>query len=348
MKHVFHIASVLILVVMVVAPGIAAQNTDPGNSAQSRVWQELQFTDQAIERAQETIQNASSPAAAKALELAVQLQDKAWDLYDQRKLLAATQMTRRAREKAKYALANGRIAEQNEGTVLRELERVERLLERATEQATDLDEMANVRAMLDMARNNLDRAWELYRSEQYRPSLKLTNQVETAVRNIVSRLDRQSTQSANFDRRETTVQETYQRVLEMVADCESELAQRLMDQVRTFLGQARELADNRQYDLALRSLRNAREKAQAALQECRNPDVLQSRHDQIEARAKRLSEQVPADDDATRKLLDRAYEQLRKAQQQIYAGNLEQATASLRAAQLLLSQAEERFSWDNL
>jgi hypothetical protein len=336
---------------MVLAPGIAAQNTDPGNSAQSRVWQELQFTDQAIERAQETIQNASSPAAAKALELAVQLQDKAWDIYrsqDRGYLVKALQMTRRAREKAKYALANGRIAEQNEGTVLRELERVERLLERATEQATELDEMANVRAMLDMARSNLDKAWELYRSEQYRPSLKLTNQVETAVRNIVSRLERQSTQSANFDRRETTVQETYQRVLEMVADCESDLAQRLMDQVRTFLGQARELADNRQYDLALRSLRNAREKAQAALQECRNPDVLQSRHDQIEARAKRLSEQVPADDDATRKLLDRAYEQLRKAQQQIYAGNLEQATASLRAAQLLLSQAEERFSWDNL
>lgn len=348
MKRLLYIATILTLALVVLPSGVASQNTDPGNSAQSRVWQELQFTDQAIERAQETIQNASSPAAAKALELAVQLQDKAWDLYDQRKLLAATQMTRRAREKAKYALANGRIAEQNEGTVLRELERVERLLERATEQATELDEMANVRAMLDMARSNLDRAWELYRSEQYRPSLKLTNQVETAVRNIVSRLERQSTQSANFDRRETTVQETYQRVLEMVADCESELAQRLMDQVRTFLGQARELADNRQYDLALRSLRNAREKAQAALQECRNPDVLQSRHDQVEARAKRLSDQVPADDDATRKLLDRAYEQLRKAQQQIYAGNLEQATASLRAAQLLLSQAEERFSWDNL
>ncbi len=351
MKRTIYIASLVTLVILATTASSWAQGHNTGNTNQSRVWTELEFTDQAIERAREAIQNASSPAAAMALERAVDLQELAWERYNSGQLGSLTQallLTRQAREKAKLALANGRVAEQNEGTVLRELERVEQLLQRATEQANELGEMANVRSMLDMARSNLDKAWELYRSEQYRPALKLGNQVETALRRVVSLLERQSTQSTNFQRRQVTVQETYRRVREGIGDCESEQAEQFMEQARTFIGQAEELAANRQFDLALRSLRNAQEKAQAALRECRNPDVLQSRHDQIEARARRLTEQVPSGDHATRKLLDQAYLQLQQAQQQIRAGNTEQATASLRAAQLLLAQAEERFSWDKL
>jgi tetratricopeptide (TPR) repeat protein len=325
-----------------------AQGNNASDPAQSRLWTELELTDQAIERAREAIQKASSSAAAAALEQAVELQKQAWERYQARQPLAALQLTRRAREKAKLALANGRIAEQNEGTVLRELERVEQLLDRASEQVGESARVGNVQSMIDMARNNLDKAWELYRAEQYRPALKLTNQAETALRKVVSLLERQSTQTANFERRLVTVEETYRRVQEGLSDCESEQARRLMEQARTMLSQAHELALNGQYDAALRSLKNAQDKAQSALRECRNPDVLQTRHDQIAAQVKRFSERVPAGDNATRRLLDQAWEQLRQAQQQIRAGNLESAAASLRAAQLLLTQAQERFDWDNL
>jgi len=325
-----------------------AQGNNASDPVQSRLWTELELTDQAIERAREAIQKASSPAAAAALEQAVELQKQARERYQARQPLAALQLTRRAREKAKLALANGRIAEQNEGTVLRELERVEQLLDRASEQVGESARVGNVQSMIDMARNNLDKAWELYRAEQYRPALKLTNQAETALRKVVSLLERQSTQTANFERRLVTVEETYRRVQEGLSDCESEQARRLMEQARTMLSQAHELALNGQYDAALRALKNAQDKAQSALRECRNPDVLQTRHDQIAEQVKRFSERVPAGDNATRRLLDQAWEQLRQAQQQIRAGNLESAAASLRAAQLLLTQAQERFDWDNL
>ncbi len=325
---------------------IAAALLAPISSAQitgdliENLRTELERTNHILERVREVVRTASSPPAALALEQAVRLQRQAWENFGTgtpEGYKFASKLTQAAREQAHKALSIARLSEQGEETVLRKLERIKELLSRAHESlGGSADE--SLKALFGSARRQLRQAWEFYRAREYRPALKLGNQVEKTVRRLLKIVNRHHNRQANFQRRVETVRELLSRVRERVAACKSEAAERIFKQAEESFHKALELAENGRFEQAVDQLQRARRIARKAAEMCGQADNISGRLESLKSEADRIKEELPVNDETAARLIGQVYGQLENAREFISRQDSEAAAAALKAAQLTLRQ----------
>lgn len=342
MRKSAHIITIVLLVLMagsnLQAQGVNAQNY------RNFVRMELERTDQMLQRAGEAVRGSNNPVASASFMKAEEIQTMAWSRFREETLenyQAALKLTRMARQQAGLALSNSRQTEQYEGAVLQKLERAGDLLERARE-AVEVGADANLQAIYDLAGENLTKAWEFYRNGDYKPALKLANQVNKAAEKILNFFNDQLRKEGFYERHRENVAAMLQKAREEMSQCGSEVAQKIMNQAENAFKNAEQLSSEKRFRAAIKQLQMTREMLMKAQRECQGLDFLTNRYERIKSEADRIAEQVtqlPTDQvEAAGKLLDQLYQQLDLSYQYIQQEQVEPAQASLKAAQLILSQ----------
>jgi len=313
------------------------------NAQRDKIRTELERTDEVIERANDAARSSNTPVAAPSLQKAIELQKQAWGYFKGNSFDLAYRYTMDARDLAKKALVRSRLTEQGETVVQRKLERAAELLERAKE-AMPPGPDGRLYAIYESAKNNLNRAWEFYRIQQYRAALKLANQVINAGQDILNAANRQIRRYAEFERRSEAVAELIAKAREKIAECTSDEALRLIEQADKMYQLSRELVSEGKYAAALRSLQQARKMAIEASKICNGVGALSRRHDRIKNETDRLAEKISPNDDTAKKLINQVYEQLQLAEDFINRKQTEAAAAALKAAHLTLNQLKKRLT----
>ncbi|MEW6050545.1 MAG: hypothetical protein AB1644_05725 [Candidatus Zixiibacteriota bacterium] len=338
---------ILLLAALLVALAVPAM----GQQGMGRevVQMEMDRTQDMLDRAKEVARTYDCPLAAAPLEQARKRQEEAEQAFAQNTLLGtqtAHVLTQRARDLIKMALANCRQAEQNEAVVQRMMERAAELIDRAGAAVADSQDR-NLVAIYEAAKDNLTRAWEFYRQKQYRPALKLADQVEKMAWKILGAEHRQNQREESYDRRHENVRQLLDRARSAVSDCGSESAQTMLRQANETFALAENLFGRGQVVAALQTLLKAREFALKATRECEGTDQLQARHDRLKRRLDQLSDQSSGlSGESLQKVqeqLHQAAEQLSLAQEALNSGQTDKAIAALQAAQLVIRQAEAFF-----
>jgi hypothetical protein len=88
--------------------------------------------------------------------------------------------------------------------------------------------------------------------------------------------------------------------------------------------------------------------ANRAGEECGGSGTLEQRYERLRAQADRLAEQIERGDENAQRMLNTAREQLDLAHRHLNSGDVNGATAALRAAQLTLNQLQRHVGSGNL
>lgn len=338
MRKTFKIFVVAVVWTLAASVPILAQGHQGDRSSQTDALRtELERTDQLIERAKDAARASHAPVAQLNLKAAIDLQSKAWRAFDNDYPRLAHRLTMQAREKAKHAIAAGRMTEQSEHVVLNKLERVNEMLDRARELLAGRTD-AGYQTIFHSAQDSHSKAWEFYRSQQYRPAIKLADQAEKALRKLLRAVEGDWRGQMSFDRRSEAAQQLLQRARTLAADCASAHASELVNQATTAYRRGRDLADSGNYQAALRALQQARKLANQAARECRGEDALRHRFERTKNETDRLNEANAPSDDRAQKFIRLTYEQLELAEKAFDKGRTEAAAAALKAAELTLNQ----------
>jgi tetratricopeptide (TPR) repeat protein len=340
----------LLTLAMLATLGIAVMSAAQADRAVELLRAELDRTDQIIERAETEISSSGNQAAMTALDQAKDLQSQARDQFalgTPAGYLAARKVTLLARQQVVLALkligGTRGNTEQQDDFVLRKLESAANLMDRALESLAT-GENRNLEAIADAAKQNLDRAWEFYRNQQYRPALKLAEQVEKAATRILTAGELKEFGREEFERLSSTIGQLIETVRQQMADCNSETGMAYLTEAEQAYQLAQDLYDRERVGAALQALQRARELAMKAGRECRGLDRLQARYDQLLAELNRLKNESTIPENAVEafnRLLAQAEDQLSLAHQNIGENNWQQAALALQAAQLSIRQAEE-------
>jgi hypothetical protein len=321
-------------------PSVFAQ-PDPGSTAIAKARAELERTDQVIERAKDAVRTSSAPVAQVALQYAQKLQEQAWTAFRDTRYQQAVLLTRQAREKAQDAMSRSRVTEQNDDLVLRKLESVGGMIDKVRE-AIQGGSDAHLRDILQAAQESLGKAWEFYRGQQYRPAIKLTNQVERVLRKVLQQSDRQRRGDDTLRESRERVKETIDDARRVVSECGSDKGMTMLEQAERQYRLALELAEKGSSQAAGKELARVRQMALDAEKECGNLAGLENRCRHLLDLADRLKAQTDPTDESLQKLLEGAYEQLYRAKALIGAAELKGAAAALKAAQMSLNQLRHR------
>ena len=349
MYYILRTLVVAVLAILGIALSVTAQ-TDRSRGIEL-LRAELDRTDQMIERAEPLVRNSENQTAIGTLDRAKNLQGRAHEEFSKATLAgyaSARKLTLLAREQVLLALkliggARGNT-EQQDDFVLRKLESAASLLDRALESLATVETRSLV-AIAEAAKGNLDRAWEFYRNKQYRPALKLAEQVEKAAEKILSTTERGEIGREDFDRRSSNVRQLIDQVRQQLTDCNTETGQAFLAEAEQAFRLAQELHDRQRIGASLQALQRARELAMKAGRECRGLERLQERYDQLTAQLNRLKDATSAPGyqaaDSFRKLVAQAEDQLSLASRHINGGDWRKAAVALQAAQIAIRQAEE-------
>jgi len=317
-----------------------AQTGDMGG----RLEQELQRTDEIIQRATELVRDAGNAQAAELVKKAVAIQSEAhMSFRNGRRAMSATQ-TKTARELAQRAMGLVMRPEERKERVQVELERTDEMLQGAKEKMTP-DWPETAMALLSGAGRQQENAWEYYRADQLRPALRLTLQV----REILRKLQRQMAGNEPGEIR-AHVDQIVDLVRRAVREAE-ESGQRhrikLADRAREMLRRAQESMQDGRGRAARPHLEQAERLARQSLRvENRNDgadefETSMMRYQQeLKALQERLSEFPSAE--ATR-LVDESMEHHRLAREVADGEEQapERAMAELRIAMRLLGRAAD-------
>lgn len=338
-KMILHVLFGLILIASLPGALIAQGN---GGVAISALERELEKTDEFLSRAGEALGQADVPQAAAVLEQARLNQRSAYDNFRGERYILALRLTKAAREQAKTALGLARRVEQYDGAVLRQLERAGELLDRVNE-AMAGGAPDNLRPMYESIRENLNRGWEFYRQQDYKPAFKLANQVEAAARKLLGVLQPDGAGNQDFERRREHLHQLFQDAQEQLGECTSETARAFQDQARTSYDLALKLAGDGHRVQAMETLMQARQLMMRATRECQGEQQLETRYERLKNEADRLSDELSGySGDAgeqLRALVNQALDQLQRARLHMGDGKTEAAAAALQAASLTLKRA---------
>ncbi|MBD3257902.1 hypothetical protein GF377_05675 [candidate division GN15 bacterium] len=338
------VAAALALIMLLTAMPAWAQN----GQGIERLRAELERTDEVIALAREAVLTANDAVADRSLQSAIKLQEEAWDFFDSENYLISSRLTKQARQAATAAISRSRRSEQFEGGVQRRLELAGELLQRAEDA---VDQNPTLQTLLSTARDNLARGWEFYRNQQYRPALKLADQVEKAAKQIIRLGNAQGQEKLRFNRNREQATVFMAQTSERLAGCRSDLAEQLMEQARKALDLADELAGRDRYVAANQALRQVRDLTWQAARECQGSDQLTARYERLIGEADRLADELVdaagTQADAARELLEQAYSQLDLAREYFRDNQTEAARAALQAAQLALRQAQRYITSGN-
>ena len=321
------IIGVAIFLIGLVLSNSAIAQTGPVGD---RVRLEIERTDQLLNEAK--INSAGSPMGSETIQRAEEIQLQARNLYQQGRYRMALELTLRAREQLRAALRRTSMAEESDQVVLRRLERAAELLDRVGATLSP-DTDRGQRALYDAARENLQKAWDFYRSGRFRPAMKIVDQVENSARKILRRSDRMGKWNDAFERRFHGASDHLAELEDRVNNCESESARTLLEQAHHSLELARKLADEKNISTAMQSLDDAHKLTEEGLRECFGPAVVKEMIERMENRLAVLGERIPSHDNRAKAILEQTRRQIELAHGHLDHNRPEAAAASVRAAQ---------------
>jgi len=309
---------------------------------------ELARTDEIIERANEIVQTSNSSTARLALEYAIKLQNNSKGEFrmGQGHYKNSLELTIRARVRAQEAINAARHTSQSESVTLRKLEKAEELLDRVNQALTENPDNS-VAGVYRSARDNLDKAWELYRSNQMQGSLKLADQVERTLLKLIKMANQLNNDAKNYDHRSEILREALERAAELTNECDSENALRLLEQAREKYLNAESMASETKYQAALKNLQLAREFTSRATSLCQNTEALERRYQHLKEQTDQLAEQIGRGRESANNLLNQIRKQLELTRQNLDENNSESATAAIKAAQLSYDQLKRTLENSN-
>lgn len=332
--------TISLMLLMLLASGVMAQQNRFGADQIAKIRQELERTDQLIRQAEEYLRQNNSPKAQLAYDVAVKIQDKAWEYFNQDTYVGyreALFLTRQAIDKAKYAYVNGSYSEQNDDIIQRKLEMTKELYLRVKNE-TSFTNNQRIKTILDLADDNLQKAFEFYRNGQNRPALKLCNQVESSLKKIINVANRYQFNQANYERNEEMVQQALENAGEIINECASDKAPELYEQAQNSFNLAQQLSEQDKPAAALKALQKAFNHINQALRLCNGNQYLESRIDKIKTETDQIAENNDLSDENAQKLLEQVYIQLDLAKEFLEKEQFDMAAASVRAAALSLRQ----------
>jgi len=357
MKKNIVIFGVLIIAALVALDNASAQqNFRYGNDNLRR---DLEKTDRVIERARSVIgENNAAPAgeiiqvaldqAGRLLEVAISIQREAYTFRNTATvsgLATGRKLTLEAREKAWKAIlvrrsAEGKI-EENEKTVLNQLEKTDRLLERIQNelQPATPDQLIS---FFDSARESQRRAWELYYERNLKAALKLSHQAERTLKKVAEKYRQSASLRQRLQNRIAAQKQKVLRAEEMAGSCRSNEADLLLKRIRksmTDIEQA--IADNRLKKTG-QLLEQNRQNLRKLAGICGPQGILESSMNRLEQEMENISGVIdPADNPEAIQALDSAREHIDKARQLCRDDDTEGCAANIKAAQMNLRKARK-------
>jgi hypothetical protein len=319
-----------------------------------RVADELDRTDQVIEKAKQAVAESGSERGKALLENAVRLQEKARDQFQRRMLRQAERLTMQAREKAIEAIASTRSQEENEDAVRRQLERTDEILANIREKIGERMGPGMMHGpggdgfpMWESLLKRQEMAWQHFHEHRLRPALKLTLQVREQVARFAeqARRFRHGRMGMDADQALERVKEFLERARDPIMQSDQQKNIELFNRAERRFAQAEQAMKAGQTSVAQEHLRVCRElltRALAGIEKVGDPEQVRQLIDQARARWEQLEAPViESGDRAAEGLHRRAREQLQQAESLLKEEKVVQALTRVRAAVEMLDRIEE-------
>lgn len=313
--------------------------------ARDKVEDELEKTENVLERAREAVRESGSAIAEQHLNNALKLQSAAWERYRSNRLAQAANLTRNAREQAMKAIGIVQSADQSNQMVRREIERTDELI-RKSEERVKASHNEKAYSLLESAQKTQTEAREFFRGNRIKIALTATmNARETArkafeladaVENSQDRIDRE------LDRTEQLIRKAREMAAEMDVDDNIEI---LLQRAEEMEGNARAEYGEKRFRVALERTQQARELALDALklmeQEIQ-PERLKRFLEKTDQEIERLrTELTQTPNSHAERLLDTAVQHQERARAAFAADDSRKALVEAKAARELVVKATD-------
>lgn len=345
MKHGRTVLTVAFVALLVVAaPHLATSARAQVDDGRARLEQELQRTDEIIQKAAEQVRDAGNSQAALLVKQAIETQKEAHNSFRGGRFIVCAAQTRAAREMAQKALAILLRPEERTERVEQELQRTDEMIQAVREEASP-DWPETALALLDGAERQQQKAWEFYRAGDLRPALRLTLQVREHLRKLQNLLPNGGAE--RFRERFEKVAELVRHALREAEDSGRKRRMQLAERAQEMLMRAKESAGSGRVRPAIRQLEQAERLAEQSLRLEGGQGGAQEFDAGMARYAERLEQlQMRLADHPSReasRLMEESTEHHRLAREQAGAkdGTPEQAMAELRIANRLLERAFE-------
>jgi tetratricopeptide (TPR) repeat protein len=333
-KVVGAIWAVTALFLLIFSSGLSAQQLD-------RVEEELGKTDRLIEQAHQIVGESGSEQGWQYLEKAVFLQENAWDHYLNRQLYQAERLTFQAREHAEKAISIIRKDSQERGTVERELDRTDELIQQARERLDMSSSKSGMATILESALTTQNTARELYLQNRQKMALTATLRARELIQKGIESVQETNQAFREIERTEMVMD----RARDMLGQLDLNQAPPAFENALQMQTRARELYDEGNHKLAqeytLRARRQILEginRFEQQMQRENFPNLLND----IEAKLERTrSELRNSESDMGQRLLERSRNEINSAKEAFNGGDVQRAMFHLRRANRYLGEAAE-------
>jgi len=305
-----------------------------------RVQEELQRTDGDLERARGIVQESSSQRAQEALELALQIQRKAWDQYRGQQRMQAGRLTLEARQLALRAITLAREDSGLRNRARRELDQAAGELRRAREEIGPNPGDQAIR-LLEEARAQIDRGQVQFHEQHYEAAFRLAVSARRLIRQATG--SDAGTGSGRVQRELDRTDRLIERVGPAVRESGNEEAIRLLRRGVDLQAEAWQSFRDGQPRLALATTREAREVVGRAHRLVRgpvDPGALAKALQETERVLERAADIVTdSGDEHAVKLMEKAREHQRRAHRLAENDQPRPALAETRVARSLALRA---------
>lgn len=327
------LAGILLLLGVVLVGTVSAQPRDPG-----AVRLELERTQEVLERAHELLRRSGNPRAMADLQLAVRVQESAWENFRGQRWVLALEKTLQARQLAQRAVQQAQQQGTLEQRALRVLEDAQHKLERSRDCVGDPPSEAALR-LRSLAASRLEQAREAFHELKYQVAIDIAMQVHRMLDEMCSRRPAQ-----HVEQLLESVRRLLERAEHDVENCDP-AARTHLDRARERLARADEMMRAGNAQAAAQNAQQAKELTLRAMRLCeRQPDeanidrVLDETATHLGDLATRVRESGHAE---AQRVMERALQHLERARQLRQNGRLRQALAELRVARNLGRRAAQ-------
>lgn len=333
----------LTVVVLAALVGLLACSSVFGQTSQqvqTRFRTEYERTQEVIVRAEMVIAESRTDRGTALVKIAVEIQERARQMGQNRMFAEGTKLTLSAREKARSAIMVSRQAEENENLVQRQLEKTDNLIARVQNRVSP-DAPRMMLALFDAAKENQRRAWEFYRNRELRPALKMSRQAEKSLRGLIERFKSENGETFRL-RNQLRQQEKRAEQLEaMIQECGSSKASRLMVKATEALQNSLRFINNGELDKARNRMRITSQLLTQIADLCSDQGSLERMIIRVRAEIQRTAEAIgQSGESAAFKLLESARNHLHEAENLCAKGNTEACAANIKAAQMSVRKAK--------
>lgn len=332
---------VIFLLALPLAAPVAAQHGGMNDMDQLRAT--VDKTQDVIAEAKEAVSESGSERARNQLAMAIRLQNAAMEMmrsgavFSQTFAMQVGKYTLNARSRAQRAIAITRQSEENEDYVRGRLERTDDLIRQAEEEV-DNQIPPGLKVLIDSARDQQERARELFRNRRLKASLQLTLQTE---RSLIRAMEQQGTHVRAQKRYQAQIDRYIQLREQIEANGDADLPETvgLLKNAETFRVQAEKLADQERYGRADKIMTQAVEVLAREAERLREPAKIKAALENLTGEMERVKERVEnSNASGIREEYQNARQHVKKATELYAQNNYEAAAAQIQAARQLMQR----------